>query len=94
MQARMVTALILMASAAPALAQPAVPAANGNRANGLNYQPTPGQVAPREKAAGVAPSRTQRQQTDQALWNRDARLLKSQGLSTKSVPGHGAGNQH
>lgn len=51
--------LILAASPGAALAQ-----RNGNEQNGLNYQPSAGQVEPKERAAGVAPPpQVQQQQT-------------------------------
>jgi hypothetical protein len=93
MQPRVVAVLLLL-TAAPVLAQNTVPpAAIGNRVNGNSYQPTPREVAPREKAAGVAPSSGQKRQNGQTLWNQDARLLKREGLGTKSVPGSGSGEQ-
>jgi hypothetical protein len=58
----------------------------GNRANGYDYQPTPSEVAPREKAAGVLPSADQQRAEDQDLARLDQGLLQSEGLSTKSVP--------
>ena len=68
-----------------------VPSQIGNRANGLSYQPTPGQVGPREQAAGVAPRAQQQQRTNDDLFRMDAQSLKSEGLSPNSVPGHGNG---
>ncbi len=66
----------------PVLAQ----AATGNRANGLNYQPTPNEVVPREKAAGVQPPAAQRGSNSRTLENIDKNLLHDEGKSTKSVP--------
>ncbi|WP_428539088.1 hypothetical protein [Rhodopila sp.] len=82
------TLLILLAallcSAIPAVAQS--PAENGNRANGFSYQPTPSQVAPREKAAGVQPQAAQQKRANRDLEQTDKQLLQEEGLSTKSVP--------
>lgn len=62
------------------------PAANGNRANGFSYQPTPGEVVPREKATGVQPPAAQQNQTNRDLERIDKNLMRDEGLSTKSVP--------
>ncbi len=58
-------------------------AAIGNRANGLSYQPTQGQVASREKAAGVQPPSAP---VDKRLETIDRTLLRKEGASTSSVP--------
>ena len=58
----------------------------GNRANGYDYQPTPSELAPREKAAGIVPSPAQQRAENQELDSIDKQLLQSEGLSTKSVP--------
>ncbi len=71
----------------------APPVAQGNRANGLDYQPTPGEVIPREKAAGVQPPAAQQRSTDQVLERTDKKLLQDEGQSTKSVPNLTAGQQ-
>jgi hypothetical protein len=63
-----------------------IPRIIGNRANGFSYQPTPREVVSREKAAGVRPSTTSQQATDQELENIDRRSLLEEGLSTSSVP--------
>ncbi len=63
----------------------------GNRANGLNYQPTPAEVAPREQAAGVRPSSAQEAASNKDLERIDRDLLRSHGLSTSSVPKLSAG---
>jgi hypothetical protein len=68
-----------------------VPSQIGNRANGFSYQPTPSQVGPEERAAGVAPNAQQQKQTNDELFRLDAQSLKNEGLSTQSVPGHGGG---
>ena len=81
--------LLLAASfcaATPAAAQNSAPQANGNRANGLSYQPTPSQVVPREKAAGVQPPAAQQERANRDLRQTDRKLLQEEGLSTKSVP--------
>jgi|ERR1700722_18150324 hypothetical protein len=58
----------------------------GNRANGYDYQPTPSELAPREKAAGIVPPPAQQRAENQELDSLDKQLLQSEGLSTKSVP--------
>jgi hypothetical protein len=82
----MVAATVALGLADTAMAQNSVPTEIGNRANGLNYQPTPSEVLPREKAAGLLPSAGQRDATSQELENMDRDLLREEGLSTKSVP--------
>jgi hypothetical protein len=62
------------------------PSAIGNHANGFDYQPTPGEIVPREKAAGIRPPAAQQRATDQELEQLDKDLLREEGLSTKSVP--------
>lgn len=62
------------------------PTANGNRANGFSYQPTPGEVVPRERAAGVQPPAAKQERTNRDLERTDKKLLQDEGLSTKSVP--------
>jgi hypothetical protein len=44
-----------------------VPPEIGNRADGFSYQPTPSEVIPRERAAGVQPSPAQQAATDREL---------------------------
>jgi hypothetical protein len=63
----------------------------GNRANGFSYQPTPNVVAPREQAAGVAPSPAHQQQNNRTLTNLDRNLLKSEGLNPDNAPPNLAG---
>jgi hypothetical protein len=82
----MVAATVALGLATTAMAQNSVPTEIGNRANGLSYQPTPSEVLPREKAAGLLPSTTQRDATSQELERMDRDLLREEGLSTKSVP--------
>jgi hypothetical protein len=74
-----------LCSATSVMAQ-SPPAANGNRANGFSYQPTPGEVAPRERAAGMQPPAAQREQINRDLERTDKKLLQDEGLSIKSVP--------
>ena len=64
----------------------AVPQMIGNRANGFSYQPTPGEVRPREMAAGVRPSKAKQEETDRALESMDRNLLRDEGMSSRSVP--------
>ncbi len=63
-----------------------VPRVIGNRANGFSYQPTPGEVRPREAAAGVRPSKGRQAETDRALETMDRTLLRDEGKSLQSVP--------
>ncbi len=63
-----------------------IPREIGNRANGRSYQPTPAEVEPREKAADIRPSAQQEHADDRELQHLDKKLLRSEGLSTKSVP--------
>jgi hypothetical protein len=41
-----------------------IPREIGNRANGFSYQPTPSEVIPREKQAGIRPSAAQQKAAD------------------------------
>ncbi len=79
------TAAVLVAAFAftpGSFAQPST----GNRANGFNYQPTPGEVDSREKAIGTRPSASSQRATDKTLEDIDRDLLRKEGLSTHSVP--------
>jgi hypothetical protein len=73
-----------------AIAQPmnenSIPREIGNHANGLNYQPTPCEVYPREMSAGLWPSKVHQVLTDRTLEQLDRSLLHSEGLSIASVP--------
>ena len=73
-----------------ATAQPAdgnsIPSKIGNRANGLNYQPTPSELYPREALAGVWPSKVRQAPTDRTLEKLDRTLLNNERLSMGSVP--------
>ncbi len=90
-------AIAALCLSTPAVAQSTVnrstPSEIGNRANGRDYQPTPGEVAPRERAAGVQPSANQEKATNQDLEKLDDSLLRQEGLSTKSVPKLTTGQQ-
>lgn len=79
-------ALVLIGTAHAQTPLNSPPAAIGNRANGLSYQPTPSQVAPRERAAGVGPSAQQLQKENNDLSRLDAQSLKAEGLNPKSAP--------
>jgi hypothetical protein len=63
----------------------------GNRENGYDYQPTPSEIGPREKAAGIVPSAAQNRAENKELDRLDKDLLQSEGLSTNSVPKLGNG---
>jgi hypothetical protein len=84
-------AFLLLAEAAAAQASDnfSVPRRIGNEANGFDYQPTPAEVVPLERAAGIAPSPEQQKRIDDELFGTNADLLRSEGLSTSSVPGYG-----
>ncbi len=75
----------------PAVAQApsngsAAPPAIGNRANGRDYQPTPAEVIPREKAAGALPDATREKAENRDLEQIDKDVLRQEGQSTQSVP--------
>jgi hypothetical protein len=82
--------IAILCLAGPAMAQGAgggsVPTEIGNRANGLDYQPTPSEVIPREKAAGIEPSVARERAANEDLARIDKDLLLSEGISTESVP--------
>ena len=90
MRAYLFAIIALLGLATAAAAETAgggsVPAQIGNRANGRDYQPTPQEVAPREKAAGIQPPASQERANSQDLDRIDRNLLQSEGLGTKSVP--------
>ena len=80
------TFCLMGAAVAQSADGPAVPRSIGNRANGFDYQPTPSEVIPREKAAGVRPPASSQEQTDRDLEQMDRDLLRDEGVSTSSVP--------
>lgn len=83
----MVAAFLMTAAAvAQSPGEGSVPREIGNRANGFDYEPTPSEVGPREKAAGVRPPAAQQKATDQILEQTDKNLLREEGRSTKGVP--------
>jgi hypothetical protein len=82
----MMTSCIVGIAAARTAGDGSIPRRIGNRANGFSYQPTPHEVIPKEKAAGVRPSTASERTTDQELGDIDRRLLLEEGLSTSSVP--------
>jgi hypothetical protein len=90
MRTHMFAVIAVFSFAGAAMAQSAdgssPPREIGNRANGYDYQPTPSEVRPREKAAGVVPPAAQQQAEDRELARIDKHLLQSEGLSTKGVP--------
>jgi hypothetical protein len=69
-----------------AMAQNSPPSEIGNRANGFDYQPTPREIVPREKASGLLPPTAQQDATGRDLERMDRDLLRDEGLSTRSVP--------
>lgn len=81
--------MTVLCATTPALAQGTAstpPAAIGNRANGLSYQPTPSEVVPRERAAGIQPNGDNEAAKDRDLERIDKDALRSVGQSTESVP--------
>jgi hypothetical protein len=90
MRAPALAAICLVCMTGAALAQQqdrsSVPHEIGNRANGFNYQPSPGEVVGREERVGVRPSRAQLEKMDQTLESIDFSLLRDEGLSERSVP--------
>jgi hypothetical protein len=58
----------------------------GNHANGNVYQPTPTQVLPLERRDGVAATPSQATENGRTLETIDRDLLRSDGVSTSSVP--------
>ena len=85
MRIPLLAVLAALCSTTVAIAQ-GPPATIGNRANGFSYQPRPGEVVPRERAAGVQPPAAQQKQTNRDLERTDRKLLRDEGLGTKSVP--------
>jgi len=79
-----VAALVIGAIMPPATSM--AQTATGNRANGRDYEPTPAEVLPRERAAGITPSTADQAKTDSELEKIDRSLLRSHGLSTSSIP--------
>jgi hypothetical protein len=90
MRAPALAAICLVCMAASALAQQqdrtSVPYEIGNRANGFNYQPSPGEVVGKEERVGVRPSRAQFKTMDHTLESIDFSLLHDEGLSERNVP--------
>jgi hypothetical protein len=90
MRMQVVAMIAVFSLAGTAAAQDATngspPKEIGNRANGYDYQPTPNEIRPREKAAGILPSTAQQQAEDRELARIDKHLLESEGLSTSSAP--------
>jgi hypothetical protein len=80
------TFCLMGAAVAQGVDGPAIPRSIGNHANGFNYQPTPREVIPREKATGVRPSAISQENTNRELEKMDRDLLRKEGLSTSSVP--------
>lgn len=73
-----------------AVAQPTapngVPRIIGNRANGFSYQPTPEEVLPRERAAGVRPSAAAEEKANRDLEAIDRDLLRDEGQGSRNIP--------
>jgi hypothetical protein len=85
--------ICVICDADPSIARPiqdaSVPQEIGNRAHGFSYQPTPGEVRPREAAAGVRPSSVWQEATDRTLQQLDRDLLRDEGLPPRTVPSFG-----
>jgi hypothetical protein len=86
MRMQLVALIAALFTGAPAMAQAQEPSEIGNRANGFSYQPTPDEVAPRERAAGIQPSTAHEQAVNRDLEHMDQDLMREEGLSTQSVP--------
>jgi hypothetical protein len=97
MRAPVLAAMGFVCMTGAALAQQqdrtSIPYEIGNRANGFNYQPSPGEVVGREEQVGVRPSRAQLETIDQTLESIDLSLLRDEGLSERSVPAFKAGQR-
>jgi hypothetical protein len=78
--------LTVTAAAAQSTATQTIPRQIGNRANGFSYQPTPEQVVPSEKAAGILPSDARQRSTDTTLSQLDHRLLAQEHLNPDQAP--------
>jgi hypothetical protein len=59
---------------------------NGNVQNGLNYQPTQGEVGERERAAGVAPSTERERALDAEMEEINRQLLRNEGVMPNNTP--------
>ena len=87
-----VAAALLALGAPSALAQGSgaqtnsPPAAIGNRANGLSYQPTLGGVTAREQSAGVRPSPSQLSSEDKELDRINRQLLGPKATPPVAAP--------
>jgi hypothetical protein len=81
-----VVCLTASMAAAQGAATKAIPRQIGNRANGFSYQPTPGQVVPREEAAGIRPSSVHDRATDDTLSHLDRQLLAQEHLNPSQAP--------
>jgi hypothetical protein len=86
MHKHLVVAIAALSLTSTAMAQNAPPSEIGNRAHGFDYQPTPNEVVPREKASGILPPTAQRDAANRDLEHIDKDLLRDEGLSTRSVP--------
>ncbi|HEX3574847.1 MAG TPA: hypothetical protein VHU42_09625 [Rhodopila sp.] len=90
MRTHLLAVIAMLCAAGPALAQGptggSVPAEIGNRANGLDYQPTQSEVVPREKASGIEPPISRERAANADLIRMDKDLLLSEGIGTDSVP--------
>jgi hypothetical protein len=65
----------------------------GNRAICFHYQPTPAEVVPAEKQAGIVPSGTRLRAENRELEQIDRDALRSEGLRTDRVPDMNNGAQ-
>ena len=82
MRRHIITVIAVFSFASGALAQGGAspPKEIGNRANGNDYQPTPSELAPREKAAGIVPPPSQQRAENQRILDSiDKQLLQSGG---------------
>jgi hypothetical protein len=85
-----VLAICAVCIADPSIAGPiqdaSVPQEIGNRAHGFSYQPTQGEVRPREAAAGLRLPSVRQEATDRTLQQLDRDLLRDEGLAPSTVP--------
>jgi hypothetical protein len=77
---------LMSAAAAQSMNRTSVPHEIGNRANGFSYQPSPREVIPRERSAGVRPTDTKQAAINHDLRDLDENALRLEGLGTQNVP--------
>lgn len=73
---------------APPPAEAQAPGREGNIVNGKNREPSPAEVLPRERQAGVAPARTQAESDQRTVDQLNQQLL---GAEAADPPGRAGG---